>query len=509
MVAASWPPLLFPSLGNYSAVRAIRALRPLRTASRLPGIRRQVDTIVLSLPRLFDVAMLGGFIMVVFGVLGVQLFKGSLRYRCYEVEPTFSASTHASVHLQLHRQLSGFHPTAPQPTATLQQTAPLHVSLPRGANASGALPNGAGASGGGASGGGASGAELPVHAESGACAGADGTHAQGSCALGQACRPYGENPFHGTVSFDDIVSAWLTIFQCITLEGWTDVMYMASRASGGAATAYFVALVLFASLYLLNLFLAVIWFTYQSQEEEAAQGRLKQQQRKPNALSAFTVASNGHSAEGIILNADGAEAAGRQVQPEHASLRTCKWNCLCLELVAAPLFERVFTALILLNVGMMNLERYPIDEAEAARLELANIYITLLFGIEMLIKLIALGCGGYWGDAFNRFDGVVVVASSLDVLASFLSFDGFNPQMLRAFRTLTRRLPQACLSHKLASHTGLPLTQTCLSHRLASHTVFYPSKLCLTAITCACTHAHVRTHTLAENQMLMPIHASL
>ena len=61
MVAASWPPLLFPSLGNYSAVRAIRALRPLRTASRLPGIRRQVDTIVLSLPRLFDVAMLGGF----------------------------------------------------------------------------------------------------------------------------------------------------------------------------------------------------------------------------------------------------------------------------------------------------------------------------------------------------------------------------------------------------------------------------------------------------------------
>ena len=36
-------------------------VRRLRTASRLPGIRRQVDTIVLSLPRLFDVAMLGGF----------------------------------------------------------------------------------------------------------------------------------------------------------------------------------------------------------------------------------------------------------------------------------------------------------------------------------------------------------------------------------------------------------------------------------------------------------------
>ena len=34
-------PLLVPSLNNYSAVRAFRALRPLRTISRLPGLRRQ------------------------------------------------------------------------------------------------------------------------------------------------------------------------------------------------------------------------------------------------------------------------------------------------------------------------------------------------------------------------------------------------------------------------------------------------------------------------------------
>ena len=35
------------------------------------------------------------------------------------------------------------------------------------------------------------------------------------------------NPNFGLTSFDNILWAWLTIFQCVSLEGWTDVMYYA------------------------------------------------------------------------------------------------------------------------------------------------------------------------------------------------------------------------------------------------------------------------------------------
>ena len=61
----------------------MRALRPLRTINRLPGMRRQVATLIDAVPHLVDVALLSVFLMVVYGVLGLQLFKGSLRYRCY------------------------------------------------------------------------------------------------------------------------------------------------------------------------------------------------------------------------------------------------------------------------------------------------------------------------------------------------------------------------------------------------------------------------------------------
>ena len=48
----------------------------------------------------------------------------------------------------------------------------------------------------------------------------------GTCAAGQECRMYGRNPHDGTISFDNIVFAWITIFQCITLEGWFEVTIM-------------------------------------------------------------------------------------------------------------------------------------------------------------------------------------------------------------------------------------------------------------------------------------------
>ena len=38
VVSLAWLPILFPSMGNYSALRAFRALRPLRALKRVPGM---------------------------------------------------------------------------------------------------------------------------------------------------------------------------------------------------------------------------------------------------------------------------------------------------------------------------------------------------------------------------------------------------------------------------------------------------------------------------------------
>lgn len=77
------------------------------------------------------------------------------------------------------------------------------------------------------------------------------------CAAGQFCGEWNDNP-HGVVSFDNLFWAFSTIFQCATLEGWTEVQRMAEDVSSPVANVYFVILIFMGAFIAINLTLAVI-----------------------------------------------------------------------------------------------------------------------------------------------------------------------------------------------------------------------------------------------------------
>lgn len=39
------------------------------------------------------------------------------------------------------------------------------------------------------------------------------------------CKLYWDGPNSGITNFDNFGLSMLTVFQCVTLEGWTDVLY--------------------------------------------------------------------------------------------------------------------------------------------------------------------------------------------------------------------------------------------------------------------------------------------
>jgi len=43
------------------------------------------------------------------------------------------------------------------------------------------------------------------------------------------CKDGWEGPNYGITNFDNFGLAMLTVFQCVTLEGWTEMMYFVSR----------------------------------------------------------------------------------------------------------------------------------------------------------------------------------------------------------------------------------------------------------------------------------------
>ena len=85
---------------NLSAIRTVRVLRPLKAINRIPSMRLErgwrcvrylihsvcrilVMLLLDTLPMLGNVLLLCFFVFFIFGIVGVQLWAGLLRQRCY------------------------------------------------------------------------------------------------------------------------------------------------------------------------------------------------------------------------------------------------------------------------------------------------------------------------------------------------------------------------------------------------------------------------------------------
>jgi hypothetical protein len=70
------------SFANLKPIRSLRVLRPLRSVSTIKGIRVQVETLLLSLPKLGQVSIFLLFMFILFGIFGLQLFVGAIYGKC-------------------------------------------------------------------------------------------------------------------------------------------------------------------------------------------------------------------------------------------------------------------------------------------------------------------------------------------------------------------------------------------------------------------------------------------
>ena len=78
------------------------------------------------------------------------------------------------------------------------------------------------------------------------------------CPEGYYCGKKTLNPNNDVTNFDNIFWALLNVFQCISLEGWSDIMVMYMKAYTPWTFFFFMPMVFIGAFFLLNLTLAVI-----------------------------------------------------------------------------------------------------------------------------------------------------------------------------------------------------------------------------------------------------------
>uniref|UniRef100_A0A3Q2QVZ3 Voltage-dependent T-type calcium channel subunit alpha n=1 Tax=Fundulus heteroclitus TaxID=8078 RepID=A0A3Q2QVZ3_FUNHE len=249
---------------SFSAVRTVRVLRPLRAINRVPSMRILVTLLLDTLPMLGNVLLLCFFVFFIFGIVGVQLWAGLLRNRCF-VKDNFSFPLSVELGKYYHTENDDENP--------------FICSMPgdNGMRDCGSVPKLYDEVGQQCS------LDIDSYNSTDNTTCVNWNQYYTNCSAGLI------NPFKGAINFDNICYAWIAIFQVITLEGWVDIMYFVMDAHSFYNFIYFILLIIIGSFFMINLCLVVI--ATQFSETKQRESQLMKEQRVRFMSNASTLAS--------------------------------------------------------------------------------------------------------------------------------------------------------------------------------------------------------------------------
>ncbi|XP_077299455.1 calcium voltage-gated channel subunit cacophony [Arctopsyche grandis] len=419
----------FPQNGpevDLRTLRAIRVLRPLKLVSGIPSLQVVLKSIIKAMAPLLQIGLLVLFAIVIFAIIGLEFYSGALHKSCYSLEN-------------------------------------LHQIVKEGEFA------------------------TPCNADNETIA-PPGAFVCNYTTIESTCLEQWEGPNLGITSFDNIGFAMLTVFQCITMEGWTSILYWTNDAMGSSFNwIYFVPLIVLGSFFMLNLVLGVLsgefsnergrverraqfqkerirqqfyqdfgaylnWITRAEEvilaeerttEEEKmhiieARRRAAAKRKKLKNLGKSKSTDTEEEEQEEDCGDDGylkskVRSGGKCADFWRAEKRFRFW---IRHTVKTQWFYWFVIVLVLFNTICVAVEHYHQPKWLTQFLYYAEFVFIGLFMMEMWIKMYALGPRIYFESSFNRFDCVVISGSIFEVIWSEVKGGSFGLSVLRALRLL-------------------------------------------------------------------------
>uniref|UniRef100_A0A8C7TN08 Voltage-dependent L-type calcium channel subunit alpha n=1 Tax=Oncorhynchus mykiss TaxID=8022 RepID=A0A8C7TN08_ONCMY len=353
---------------DMKALRAFRVLRPLRLVSGVPSLQVVMNSILKSMLPLFHISLLVFFMVTIYAIVGLELFKCKMHKTCYYTGTNIIA------------------------TVENEKASP--------------------------------------------CAQAGNGR---RCTInGTECRAGWAGPNNGITHFDNLGFAMLTVYQCITTQGWTDVLYWVNDAIGMEwPWMYFLTLILVGSFFVLNLVLGVLSGEFTKEREKGkARGEyteMRETQQLDEDLKGYMewitqaeVMDADGEGQGLLTLEDGESEAGslkdmdtmQKIMYYYKLAR--KWNIFfrrkCLVYVKSRMFYWWVILLVFLNTLAIATEHHKQSQQLTEWQDTANKVLLSLFAIEMFMKMYALGLQQYFMSLFNRFDCFVVSTGILELV---------------------------------------------------------------------------------------------
>ncbi|XP_074630746.1 sodium channel protein 1 brain-like isoform X1 [Acropora palmata] len=399
---------MLPGVENLSGIRTFRVLRALRTISAVKGLKAMVNTLLKSIRMLSDVLILTTFFLCVFALIGLQLFVGIMQWKCVRTPPDGWPQDNTLFDSYIKNDSNHY-------------VFPGDGFAVLCGNSSNANP----------------------------------------CPANYTCMPNtGPNPISRYISYDNFGWALLTSLQLVTMDYWESIYNSVIATKGPWYIFYFFFVIFLGPFYLINLVLAVVSLSYEQETAALQDEVLRAQAFAKVKRTGSTYSFDGKMEPEPLYEEDAKKIAEREaymaaraeesehpIEPEEPTEVAVdvptnpsfwrKTQTSVAGLVNSSAFETLITLCILFNTLAMALEHFRMDKTFAKVLEYCNLVFTVVFIMEMVLKLIAFGPKEYCKNKWNLFDGAIVILSVLDMALTYSNtIDGAGLSVLRTFRLL-------------------------------------------------------------------------
>uniref|UniRef100_A0A3B4TFR4 Voltage-dependent N-type calcium channel subunit alpha n=1 Tax=Seriola dumerili TaxID=41447 RepID=A0A3B4TFR4_SERDU len=312
-----------------------------------------------------------------------------------------------------------------------------------------------------------------------------------TCPNGTQCREYWTGPNFGITNFDNILFAVLTVFQCITMEGWVDILYSTNDVAGNTWNwLYFIPLIIIGSFFMLNLVLGVLSGEFAKERERVEKRqeflKLRRQQQIERELTGYLewickaeevlleeedeiaeekspldVLKRGKAKKGKndLIGAEEGEdpfadissvappgspfgrasvkSGSKMDSSSYFRRKEKRIRFFIRRMVKAQSFYWIVLCLVGLNTLCVAIVHYDQPEWLTRALYAAEFVFLGLFLTEMTLKMYGLGVRNYFHSSFNCFDFGVIVGSIFEVIWDMIKPGAsFGISVLRALRLL-------------------------------------------------------------------------
>ena len=221
---------------------------------------------------------------------------------------------------------------------------------------------------------------------------------------------------HGYSTFDNFIKAFLTIYNCMTLNGWSKIMYMVQNGySYSGSSIFFVSLVIILNYLVLNFTIAILMDNIEKNMNKDNNGKIKIKlidfEAEGNKILVKKTYNIFNSFK-FFFQFISSFKLFKHVIPKYDNHSEYKITYYCYIISQQPIWDYITYIIIIINIILLS----NINDIHSELKLVIDYCIIIIFGLDCTLKLFGMGFKQYFTESSNLFDLITAIIVTIEFI---------------------------------------------------------------------------------------------